>query len=110
MWRDQVIAVQHGEVQKLLRNFHANRVLTHILRTRATETVTIKAGHWIATTTFQFCSQNIGGHNQLGVTIAGNFIGEKTNANSHKIRPYKSDCQRLEKARSILLRSVWMRT
>jgi len=61
-WRDQVIAVQHGEIQKLLRDFHANRVLTHILRPGATETVTIKAGHWVATTTFQFCSQNIRRH------------------------------------------------
>src|SRR5207249_11167908 len=43
-WRDEVIAVQHGEIQKFLRDFHANRVLTHILRPCATETVTIKAG------------------------------------------------------------------
>jgi len=62
VWRDQVIAVQHGEIQKLLRNFHANGMLTHILWPCATETITIKASHWVATTTFQFCSQNVCRH------------------------------------------------
>jgi hypothetical protein len=41
---------------------HADGMLSDVLWPSATETVTIKARHWLAATTFQFCSQNIRGH------------------------------------------------
>src|SRR5215472_10529207 len=114
------------------RNTHANGVLTHILRPRATKTITIKAGHWVGTTTFQFCSQNIRRHKKSIRTANFNHRHDEyqsdaalrrfspchvlaitdeqsDNANPRKVRAYKSHCQRLEKACSILLHGVWMR-
>ena len=62
MGRDQIVTVEHGEIQKLLCGFHADRVLPHILRSRSTIAVAIKPGHRVEATTFQFCSQNIRRH------------------------------------------------
>src|SRR4030095_4776752 len=59
---DQVVSIQDGEIQKFLRDLHANRVLPHVLWCRSAIAVAIKTGHRIATTTFQFRSQNIRRH------------------------------------------------
>src|SRR5580765_6139465 len=99
---DQVVSIQDGEIQKFLRDLHANRVLPHVLWSCAAIAIAIKTGHRIATTTFQFRSQNIRRHMQLGVTIGGNFTGRKANANPREIRAYQSDRQRLEKTGPIL--------
>lgn len=62
MWRDQVVSIEHGKIQKLARGLHANRVLTDIFRPGAAVTVAIEPGHRIAATTFQFGSENIRRH------------------------------------------------
>ena len=62
MRRDQVVSIQDGEIQKFLRDLHANRVLPHVLWPCSAIAVAIKTGHRIATTTFQFRSQNIRRH------------------------------------------------
>jgi len=62
VWRDQVVAIEHGKIQKLLCDFHAYRVLAGIFRTRSTKAVPVESGSRTATTTFQFCSQNIRRH------------------------------------------------
>jgi len=60
--RDQIVSVEDREVEKLLRDLHADRVQPNIFRTRATKAVAIKSCHGIATTTFQFRSKNIRRH------------------------------------------------
>ena len=60
--RDQIVPVENREVEKLLRDFHADRVQPNIFWTRATKAVAIKSCHRIATTTFQFRSKNIRRH------------------------------------------------
>jgi hypothetical protein len=62
MRRDQVVSVKHGEIEKFLRHFHADRMKPDILRSGAAKPVSIKSGHRIATTTFQLGSKNIRGH------------------------------------------------
>src|SRR5712691_929717 len=57
--RDQVVSIQDGEIQKFLRNLHANCVLADVLWSCSAIAVAIKPGYRIATTTFQFRSQNI---------------------------------------------------
>src|SRR5207247_2500038 len=48
----------------------------------------------------------------LGVrcVVASLFNKEETNANPRQVRSHQSDCERLEKTGSILLRCVWMPT
>ena len=64
-WGDQIVSVEHGEIEKFPCNFHANRVQPHVFGTGATKAVAIKAGDWIATATFQFASENVGGHDAI---------------------------------------------
>jgi hypothetical protein len=49
---DQIVPVQHGEIEKFARDFNANRMQTDIFRPGATKSVAIKTGHRIAATTF----------------------------------------------------------
>jgi Cyclic phosphodiesterase-like protein len=72
-WRDQIVPVEHGETEKFPCDFHANRVQPNIFRTGATKTVAIKAGDWIATATFQFASENVGGHEAI-LTLEVQFV------------------------------------
>jgi len=58
-WRDQIVSVEHGKIEKFPCDFHANGVQPNVFRTSATKTVAIKAGNRIA---FQFASENICGH------------------------------------------------
>ena len=60
-WRDQIVSVEHGKIEKFPCDFHANGVQPNVFRTGATKAVTIKAGDRIATATFQFASENICG-------------------------------------------------
>jgi 2'-5' RNA ligase len=60
--RDQIVPVEHGKIEKFPCDFHANRVQPNIFRTSPTKSVAIKAGDRIATATFQFASENVGGH------------------------------------------------
>ena len=62
MRRNQIIAVENGKIQKLLCDFNADGVLADVFRTCSTKTVAVESGQWVATTTFQLCSQNIGRH------------------------------------------------
>jgi hypothetical protein len=50
---DKVIAVEHGKIEELARNLHADRMLADIFGAGAAKTVSVKSGHWIAATTFQ---------------------------------------------------------
>ena len=49
---DQVVAIEHREIQKLAGRLHADRVLPDIFSTGATVAVTIKSGHRIAAAGF----------------------------------------------------------
>jgi len=55
-WRNQIVAVEHGKIQKLLRYFYANRVQTNVFGSSPTKAVAKKSGQRIAATTFQFLS------------------------------------------------------
>ena len=65
MRRYQIVPVEHGEIEKLARDLHANGVQAGIFRSGATIAVAIKSGHRIAAATFQFCSENIGRHDPI---------------------------------------------
>ena len=60
--RDQIIPVEHREIEKFPCHFHTNRMQAHIFRPRATKTIAIKAGHWIAATAFEFRSEDVSWH------------------------------------------------
>jgi hypothetical protein len=64
-WRDQIVSVEHGKIEKFPCDFHANRVEPNVLRTGATKAIAVKAGNRIATATFQFASENVGGHEAI---------------------------------------------
>ncbi len=75
---DQIVSIEHREIEKLACDFHANRVQPDIFRPSATESVAIESGHWIAATTFEFASENVGGHQRkvsagfaLSIKISG---------------------------------------
>ena len=48
----QIVAIEHGEIQKLAGRLHADRVLPDIFSPGATIAVTIKSGHRIAAAGF----------------------------------------------------------
>ena len=60
--RDQIITIEHREIQKVAGYLHANGVETDVFRTGAAEPVAVKSGHRIATTTFQLRPKNVGRH------------------------------------------------
>jgi hypothetical protein len=71
--RDQIVSIEHGKIEKFPRDFHANRVQPNVFRTSATKAVAIKAGNRIATATFQFASENVGGHEAI-LTLEVQFV------------------------------------
>src|SRR5207249_1180646 len=107
--RDQVVPIEYGKIQKLLCDFNADSVLPDIFRACSTKAVAVESGRRVATTTFQFCSQNIRRHKQDKELVSVNFTEGGNNANSCQIRSHKSDCQRLEKIGSLLHRRIRMR-
>ena len=64
-WRDQIVSVEHGKIEKFSCDFHANGMQPNVFRTGATKSIAIKAGDWIATATFKFASENVGGHEAI---------------------------------------------
>jgi len=62
MWRDQIISIQHGKIQKLARGLYTHGVLTDIFRPGAAVTVAIKSCHRIATTAAKLSAKNIRRH------------------------------------------------
>ena len=62
MRSDQVVSIEDREIQKFLGDLHTNGVLSHVLWACPAIAVAIKTGDRIATTTFQFRSQNIRRH------------------------------------------------
>lgn len=65
MGRDQIISIEHREIEKLTSDAYADRVQAEIFRAGATKSVAIKPGQWIAAAAFQFGSENIGGHSTI---------------------------------------------
>ena len=61
-WRDQIVPVEHGKIEKFLSDFYANRVQPNIFWPGATKSVAIESGHRIATTASKFSPENICGH------------------------------------------------
>src|SRR5207302_4763745 len=62
--RDQIVAVEHREIEKLACDLHAHRVQPDVFGSGSTKTVAKKSGHRIATTAFQFRPENIRRHDQ----------------------------------------------
>ena len=60
--RYQIVSIEHGEIQKLARDFHAHCVQSDIFRSGATKSVAIESCHRIATTAFEFGPENVCGH------------------------------------------------
>jgi len=60
--RYQIVSIEHGEIQKLARDFHAHRVQSDIFRSGATKSVAIESCHRIATTGSEFSPENVCGH------------------------------------------------
>ncbi len=50
--RDEIIAIEHGIIQKLLRDFDADGMQADVFRTCSTKTVAVEPSHRAATTTF----------------------------------------------------------
>jgi 2'-5' RNA ligase len=73
VWRDQIVSVEHRKIEKFPCDFHANRVQSNVFWTGATKAVAIKAGDRIATATFQFASENVGGHEAI-LTLEVEFV------------------------------------
>ena len=71
--RDQIVSVEDREVEKLPRDFNANRVQPNIFWTRSTKAVAIKSGHRIAATTFEFGSQDVSRHRAI-LTLEAEFV------------------------------------
>ena len=64
-WRDQIVSVEHGKIEKLARDFHADSMQPKIFRSGPTKTVAIKSGDRIAATTFEFGSQDVCRHGAI---------------------------------------------
>ena len=70
MGRDQIISIEHREIEKLTSDAYTDRVQTEILRTGATKSVAIKPGQWIAAAAFQFGPENVRGHSTINPACA----------------------------------------
>jgi len=63
--RNEIISIEHREIEKFLCDLHADSMQTDIFRAGATKTVAIKSGQRVTTTTFQFRSQYIRWHERI---------------------------------------------
>jgi hypothetical protein len=59
---DQIVAVEHREIEELLRHLDTDCVLADVVRPGATIPVAVEPGERIATAAFEFGSQNVGWH------------------------------------------------
>ena len=75
--RNEIVALEHGKIEKFACHFYADSVQADVAGTRLTEAVTIKARQWIATAALQLRPENIGRHG--GNTISA--ISESCMAN-----------------------------
>src|SRR5262249_39032584 len=81
MRSDKIISIEHREIEKLLCHFHADRMKPDVFRSGAAKTIAVKSSHRIATTTFQFGSQNVGRHKQDKALVFRNVTERGNNAN-----------------------------
>jgi hypothetical protein len=65
MGRDQVVAVEHGEIEEIAGALHANRVKADIFRAGPAKAIPIKPGQRISAAAFQLGSENIRGHERI---------------------------------------------
>src|SRR5439155_9862626 len=73
MRRDQIVSVENREIQEFARDFDADSMQSNVFRAGATKAVAIKTGDRIATATFQFASENVGGHEAI-LTLDVQFV------------------------------------
>ena len=73
MRRDQIVSVENREIQEFARDFDADSMQPNIFRSGSTKAVAIKTGDRIATATFQFASENVGGHEAI-LTLDVQFV------------------------------------
>ena len=79
---DEIVSVEHREIQEFARHLNAHRVQPEILRPGAAEAVPIKTGHRIATATFQFRSENIRGH-EIAYRVIVRWKPQRVKDNGH---------------------------
>ena len=60
--RNQVVAIENREIQKIARDLNTNRVQANVFRTGPAEAVSIKTRERVAAAGFQFCSENVRRH------------------------------------------------
>jgi hypothetical protein len=96
-WRDQIVSVEHGKIEKFPCDFHANGVQPNVLRTGATKAIAIKARNRIATATFQFASENICGH-EASLTLEFSLLNIgllKMHVGNNVLFKHEKDCDSL---------------
>lgn len=50
--RDQVVPIKHREIEKLLGDFYADRVLANIFRSSSAKAITVKSGQRLSAAAF----------------------------------------------------------
>src|SRR5947209_7809597 len=58
-WRDEIISIERGEIEKVLIDTNANRVQSNIFRASPAKTIAIKSRERIPAAALQFGSKNI---------------------------------------------------
>ena len=64
-WRDQVVSIEHGEIEEFLGHLDAHNMQPDVFRPGAAISVAVKSRHRIATATAQFGAKNVGGHGDM---------------------------------------------
>jgi hypothetical protein len=59
---NQVVSLQYRKIEELAGHLCTNRVQPNVAGARATVTVTVESGEWIAAATLQFSAEDICGH------------------------------------------------
>src|SRR6266404_2443052 len=98
MRRDQIVSVEHGKIEKLARDFHADSMQPEIFRSGPTKTIAIKSGDRIAATTFEFGSQDVcrhGGILALEVTFVKCWIVENARGKRSAFFEHEKNCDSL---------------
>jgi hypothetical protein len=62
MRRNQIVSIEHREIEELPRRLDANGMQTNVFRTSPTISIAKEAGHWIAAAALEFGSQNVCRH------------------------------------------------
>src|SRR5207237_9921919 len=57
MRRDKVVSIEHREIEKFLRDLHADRMKTKVIRARSTKSVPVKSRHRSPTTQPTFSAE-----------------------------------------------------